>query len=106
MDPDHSHSLVGKTISHYEILEKLGEGGMGAVYKARDTILGRQVAVKVLLGASGQTHDKRLRFLQEARSASALNHPNIITIYEIVSEGDADYIIMELVRGDTIHKLI
>src|SRR5579862_2962963 len=80
MDSDHSQSLVGRTISHYEILEKLGEGGMGAVYKARDTVLGRLVAVKVLHGAAGQSAEKRSRFLQEARAASALNHPNIITI--------------------------
>jgi serine/threonine protein kinase/tetratricopeptide (TPR) repeat protein len=106
MDLDHSQSLVGQTISHYEILEKLGEGGMGAVYKARDIVLGRMVAVKVLLGAAGQTSEKRLRFLQEARAASALNHPNIITIYEIASDANVDYIIMELVRGDTLHELI
>ena len=76
------------------------------MYKARDNVLGRLVAVKVLLGASGQSPDKRFRFLQEARAASALNHPNIITIYEIANAGDADYIIMELVRGETIHELI
>src|SRR5579862_6846691 len=105
MDSDHSQSLVGQTISHYEILEKLGEGGMGEVYKARDLVLGRMVAVKVL-HSSGQTQDKRLRFLQEARAASALNHPNIITIYEIANAGDADYIIMELVRGETLERAI
>jgi serine/threonine-protein kinase len=106
MDSDHPQSLAGQTISHYEILEKLGEGGMGAVYKARDTTLGRLVAVKVLIGAAGQTPEKRFRFLLEARTASALNHPNIITIYEIANSGSADYIIMELVRGDTLHYLI
>jgi serine/threonine protein kinase/tetratricopeptide (TPR) repeat protein len=106
MDSDQAKSLTGETISHYEILEKLGEGGMGAVYKARDTVLGRLVAVKVLIGAAGQSPEKRFRFLQEARAASALNHPNIITIYEITNSGDADYIIMELVRGDTLHELI
>src|SRR4051812_9252949 len=106
MDSDHTKSLIGQVISHYEILEKLGEGGMGVVFKARDTVLGRLVAVKVLLGAGGHTQDKRLRFLQEARAASALNHPNIITIYEIANSGDADYIIMELVRGETLHDLI
>lgn len=106
MDSDQTQSLAGQIVSHYEILEKLGEGGMGAVYKARDTMLGRLVAVKVLIGASGQTPEKRSRFLQEARTASALNHPNIITIYEIASAGDTDYIIMELVRGETLHYLI
>ena len=106
MDSDQTPSLTGNTVSHYEILEKLGEGGMGAVYKARDTVLGRLVAVKVLIGAAGQTPEKRFRFLQEARAASALNHPNIITIYEIANFVDSDYIIMELVRGDTLHALI
>jgi serine/threonine protein kinase/thioredoxin-like negative regulator of GroEL len=109
MDSDQLHSLVGQTISHYEILEKLGEGGMGAVYKARDTVLGRLVAVKVLLAGGntpGLTKEKSTRFLQEARAASALNHPNIITIYEIANDGAAEYIIMELVRGDTLHDLI
>ena len=106
MDSDQPQALAGQTISHYQILEKLGEGGMGVVYKARDTVLGRLVAVKVLVGAAGQTPEKRFRFLQEARAASALNHPNIITIYEIANSGDADYIIMELVRGDTLHDLI
>jgi serine/threonine-protein kinase len=106
MDSDQPKSLVGHTVSHYEILEKLGEGGMGVVYKARDTVLGRLVAVKVLIGAAGQSPEKRVRFLQEARAASALNHPNIITIYEIANAGDADYIIMEFVRGETLHSLI
>jgi serine/threonine protein kinase len=105
MDSDNSKSLVGHKISHYEILEKLGEGGMGAVYKARDSVLGRLVAVKVLLGPT-TAQEKRIRFLQEARAASALNHPNIITIYEIASHADADYIIMEFVRGETLHQLI
>lgn len=106
MDSNQSQSLVGQTISHYQVLEKLGEGGMGEVYKARDNVLGRLVAVKVLRAAGGESHDKRMRFLQEARAASALNHPNIITIHEIASAGDADYIIMELVRGDTLQHAI
>jgi serine/threonine-protein kinase len=110
MESDPSKSLIGQTVSHYQILEKLGEGGMGAVFKARDNVLGRLVAVKVLTASSGQSapqsQEKRLRFLQEARAASALNHPNIITIYEIASSDGADYIVMELVRGDTLHSLI
>src|SRR5579863_9964176 len=98
--------MVGTTISHYEILDKLGEGGMGAVYRARDTALGRFVAVKVLTGAGGGTSDRRARFVQEARAASALNHPNIIIIHDIVSLGDAECIVMEFVRGRTLADMI
>src|SRR5205085_1696023 len=98
--------MTGQTISHYQVLEKLGEGGMGVVYKARDIHLGRLVAVKVLSPLAGQKPDRKLRFLQEARAASALNHPNIITIYEIASLDDSEYIIMELIAGATLHDFI
>lgn len=98
--------MVGTTISHYEVLEKLGEGGMGMVYKARDTQLGRFVAVKVLIPAAGETTDRRARFLLEARAASSLNHPNIITIHDIVSVKTGDCIVMELVRGDTLGDVL
>ena len=98
--------MVGTTISHYEVLEKLGEGGMGMVYKARDTQLGRFVAVKVLIPASGETTDRRARFLQEARAASSLNHPNIITIHDIVAVETGDFIVMELVRGHTLSDVL
>jgi serine/threonine protein kinase/Tfp pilus assembly protein PilF len=94
--------MVGTTISHYEILEKLGEGGMGLVFKARDVQLGRFVAIKVLIGGSGESSDHRARFIQEARAASALNHPNIITIHDIVSIEDGECIVMEFVRGKTL----
>jgi serine/threonine protein kinase/Tfp pilus assembly protein PilF len=98
--------MVGTTISHYEVLEKLGEGGMGVVYKAKDTTLGRFVAIKVLIGTSGEASDRRARFIQEARAASALNHPNIIIIHDIVSLGDAECIVMEFVRGRTLADMI
>ncbi len=98
--------MVGTTISHYEILEKLGEGGMGMVYKARDTQLGRFVAVKVLIPAPGESSDRRARFLQEARAASSLNHPNIITIHDIVATDSGDCIVMEFVRGQTLGDLL
>jgi eukaryotic-like serine/threonine-protein kinase len=98
--------MVGTTISHYEVLEKLGEGGMGMVYKARDTQLGRFVAVKVLIPAAGETTDRRARFLQEARAASSLNHPNIITIHDIVAVETGDFIVMELVRGHTLSDIL
>src|SRR5579863_2469544 len=99
-------SMVGTTISHYEILEKLGEGGMGLVFKARDLQLGRFVAVKVLIAGSDESADHRARFIQEARSASALNHPNIITIHDIVPIAEGECIVMEFVRGKTLADLI
>jgi serine/threonine-protein kinase len=98
--------MVGTTISHYEILEKLGEGGMGLVFKARDLQLGRFVAVKVLIAGSDESSDHRARFIQEARSASALNHPNIITIHDIVPIAEGECIVMEFVRGKTLADLI
>jgi len=98
--------MVGSTISHYEVLEKLGEGGMGMVYKARDLQLGRFVAVKVLLPGPGESPDRRARFLQEARAASSLNHPSIITIHDIVAVANGDCIVMELVRGQTLAEML
>src|SRR3984957_6366872 len=99
-------SIVGQTVSHYVFLEKLGEGGMGEIYKARDSRLNRSVAVKVL--APGRTRDpeRRRRFIQEAQAASGLNHPNIITIHDILSEGDVQYMVMEHVSGQTLQALI
>jgi serine/threonine protein kinase/tetratricopeptide (TPR) repeat protein len=98
--------MVGRTISHYEILDKLGEGGMGVVYCARDLRLDRLVALKVLPLEQMVNPQRRDRFFQEARAASALNHPNIITIYEIETIDGVDYIAMEFVRGSTLHELI
>ena len=99
-------SIVGQTVSHYVLVEKLGAGGMGEIYKARDSRLNRIVAVKVL--APGKTGDpeRRRRFIQEAQAASALNHPNIITIHDILPEGDTQYMVMEYVSGKTLHDLI
>ena len=87
--------MVGRTILHYEIVEKLGEGGMGVVYKARDTHLDRFVAIKVLPSENVADAERKRRFVQEAKSASALNHPNIITIYDISSDDGIDFIAME-----------
>ena len=99
-------SIVGQTVSQYAFLEKLGAGGMGEIYKARDSRLNRIVAVKVL--APGRTRDpeRRRRFIQEAQAASALNHPNIITIHDILPEGDTQYMVMEHVSGKTLHEMI
>jgi Tol biopolymer transport system component/tRNA A-37 threonylcarbamoyl transferase component Bud32 len=93
-------------ISHYEILEKLGEGGMGVVWKARDTRLNRLVAIKTLSAKRIVGEDHKRRFIQEAQAASALNHPNIVTIHDIASEDGTDFIVMEYVEGKTLGQLI
>jgi eukaryotic-like serine/threonine-protein kinase len=98
--------MVGVTISHYEILEKLGQGGMGVVYRARDTRLDRFVAIKVLSPDRSGNSDSKRRFLREAKAVSALNHPGIVTIHDIVTEGDLDLIVMEYVSGRTLDRLI
>lgn len=102
--------MTGRTILQYRVLEKLGEGGMGAVFKALDTRLDRLVAVKVLPSGKISDEDLKRRLIREARAASALNHPNIITIYEIeTAERDGekvDFIVMEYVAGKTLEHLI
>ena len=98
--------MVGKIVHHYQFVEKLGAGGMGEIWKAQDTRLNRTVAVKILTSASAGDPERRRRFIQEAQAASALNHPNIITIHDIISEGDAEYMVMEYVQGKTLIDLI
>jgi serine/threonine protein kinase len=98
--------MIGRTISHYQILEKLGAGGMGQIYKALDPRLNRFVAIKVLPAETSSDPSQRRRFVQEAQAASALNHPNIITIYDVVSEPGAECIVMEFVAGKTLIELI
>jgi serine/threonine-protein kinase len=98
--------MIGHVLAHYEILEKIGEGGMGVVYKARDLQLGRLVALKTLSESVLQNPEQRLRFLQEARAACALNHPNIVIIYEISTAREVHFIAMEYVRGKTLDGLI
>lgn len=97
--------MVGQTVSHYEVLEELGRGGMGAVYKARDTMLGRVLAIKLLRPDIANTTRER-RFIQEAKAASSLNHPNIVTIYEIFHSGEAACIAMEYVSGKTLEHVL
>ena len=98
--------MTGKTVFQYQMLEKLGTGGMGEVYKAQDTRLNRLVAIKVLPSKMSADPERRRRFIQEAQAASALNHPNIITIYDILSDGDEQYMVMEFIPGQTLHDLI
>jgi tetratricopeptide (TPR) repeat protein/predicted Ser/Thr protein kinase len=98
--------VTGRKLSHYDILDDLGAGGMGVVYRAHDTRLDRDVAIKVLPTDRPLSETARKRFQREALAASALNHPNIITIYEVGSEDNTDFIVMEYVRGATLSSLL
>ena len=98
--------MGSRTVLQYQLLEKIGAGGMGEVYKAQDTRLNRIVAIKVLPPDKTGESDRRRRFFQEAQAASALNHPNIITIHDIVSDGGTEYMVMEYVGGKTLLELI
>jgi Tol biopolymer transport system component/tRNA A-37 threonylcarbamoyl transferase component Bud32 len=98
--------MTGKRIAHFEITGKLGEGGMGVVYEAVDRSLDRRVALKILPPDKMANASRKQRFIQEAKAASALNHPNIVTIYEIGAEDGVDYIAMELVTGRTLEEVL
>src|SRR5262249_6334972 len=99
-----SDALIGKTFSHYHVLETLGRGGMGVVYRAHDGLLARNVALKLLRkGGMGQS-EHRARILAEARAATYLNHPNIATIYEVGEFEGQLFIVMELVEGETLRR--
>jgi len=92
----------GSKLGSYEVLSLLGAGGMGEVYRARDSRLGREVAIKVLPAERMADENRRQRFVHEARAASALNHPNIVTIHEIESADGIDFIVMEYVPGKSL----
>src|SRR6266496_5350027 len=94
--------LTGTRLGRYEIRSKIGEGGMGEVYRARDTQLGRDVAVKVLPSAYSIDADRLHRFEQEACAASALNHPNILSIYDVGKHDGSPYVVSELLEGRTL----
>src|SRR3989442_7874136 len=96
--------LPNTTLSHYRIVSKIGEGGMGEVYRARDTQLGRDVAIKVLPAAFSADVERLRRFEQEAQAAGALNHPNILVIFHIGTHEGAPYIVSELLEGETLHE--
>jgi len=98
--------LTGQTLSHYRILDKIGEGGMGVVYRAEDTRLKRAVALKLLPPGRLSDPERKRRFVQEARAASTLNHPNIVTIHDIDQAEGFDFIAMEYVAGKTLDRLI
>src|ERR687890_1723317 len=98
--------LPETNVAHYRVMEPLGAGGMGAVYKAYDEKLHRVVALKLLPPEYTSHEDRRRRFLQEARAASALNHPHILTVYEFGEDGGHPYMAMEYVEGETLRQKI
>lgn len=103
---DQAGPIVGKQIDRYKVLTRLGRGGMGEVYLAEDTTLGRKVALKILPHSLTADEQSKRRFIQEAKTASALNHSHIITIYEIASDGGYDFIAMEYVEGETLRNML
>ena len=96
--------MIGETILHYKILEKLGEGGMGEVFKAQDTKLDRFVALKFLPSQLTASEDDKARFIQEAKAASSMNHPNVCTIYDIQEFDNQLFIVMEYIDGKTLKE--
>jgi len=100
--------MIGRTIGQYQVIDKIGEGGMGAVYKAEDTTLHRLVALKTLAHSLSEDPEAKERFVREAQAASALNHPNITTVFELVQdeEDDSQLICMEYIEGKTIRDMV
>ena len=98
--------MIGETLSHFKIVDKLGEGGMGVVYRADDMDLDRPVAIKVLPPEAQRDEESLGRFLREAKTASKLQHPNITTIYEFGVKEDLRYLVMEFVEGKTLKEML
>ena len=98
--------MIGRTLGHYQITEKLGEGGMGVVYRARDPRLGRDVAIKVLPGEVAGSPERLQRFEREARAVAALNHPSILTVFDVGMHDGAPYVVTELLEGETLRAFV
>ena len=98
--------MIPETLLHYRIIQPLGSGGMGDVYVAEDTKLGRRVALKVLPRGRSDDPERRQRFEREARAVAALNHPNIVTIHAVEQAGDVTFLTMELVEGRTLTDVL
>src|SRR3974377_1726944 len=96
--------MTGQLVGHYRIIEKMGSGGMGDVFRAHDERLGRDVALKLIRSTSSDNPDHLRRFEQEARAAAALNHPSILAIYDVGFEGKMPYIVSELLEGKTLRQ--
>src|SRR5512136_2663733 len=94
--------MIGKTLGHYQITSQLGKGGMGEVFQAKDQILGRDVAIKVLPDEFARDADRVARFQREAKLLASLNHPNIAAIYGLEQTGGTQFLVLELVEGETL----
>src|ERR1044072_3937364 len=98
--------MIGQTLAHYTILSKIGSGGMGDVYLARDLALNREIALKILPPEVATSEVRRARFAREAQAIAALNHPNIVTVHSVEEADGIHFITMELVKGETLATLL